>query len=126
VYANAGHIYPLLVSSQTDIKKEPNSLKIRSVPLGISYVWQAQLGELVLTSGSTLLLASDGITEAMVDSESENSYQQNSRRMLNLEGLWELLQSEPKPLILKHLLSKIQADDQVQGDDQTILSLEVL
>ena len=46
--------------------------------------------------------------------------------MLNQQGLWQLLQTEPQPLSLNHLLARIQADNQVQEDDQTILSLEVI
>jgi serine phosphatase RsbU (regulator of sigma subunit) len=49
-----------------------------------------------------------------------------SRSMLKQDGLWQILQDEPKPLSLNHLLARIQADNPVQEDDQTILSLEVL
>lgn len=49
-----------------------------------------------------------------------------SHSMLNQDGLWQLLQQEPQPLSLNHLLSRIQADNHIQEDDQTILSLEVL
>jgi hypothetical protein len=45
--------------------------------------------------------------------------------MLNQEGLWQLLKSEAQPLHLNHLLARIQANNLVQEDDQTILSLEV-
>ncbi|WP_026100321.1 SpoIIE family protein phosphatase [Fortiea contorta] len=132
VYANAGHIYPLLWSNQ-DIKDgQPNYLKIRGVPLGILLNWQAKSGQLVLAPGNTLLLASDGITEAMVSNnlisseKTDHHLQPVSRSMLNQDGLWQLLQQEPKPLSLNHLLARIQADNHVQEDDQTILSLEVL
>ncbi len=132
VYANAGHIYPLVLSSQTTVTEEPQCLKVRGIPLGILPVWEAQLGQLVLNSRDTLLLASDGITEAMVSQPKENaansvgSAATNSLSMLHSEGLWQLLQSEPQPLSLTHLLGRIQAKNQVQEDDQTILSLEVL
>jgi serine phosphatase RsbU (regulator of sigma subunit)/FixJ family two-component response regulator len=131
VYANAGHIYPLLWSRQTS-DLNPHHLKVRSVPLGIVPMWQAQLGQLILSSGDTLLLASDGITEATVSvnkvnvSNSVSKDKTNGNSMLKLEGLWQLLQSEPQPLFLKHLLARIQADNKIQEDDQTILSLEVL
>ncbi|MBD2163800.1 SpoIIE family protein phosphatase [Calothrix membranacea FACHB-236] len=132
VYANAGHIYPLLWSSPTTANEQPHYLKVRSVPLGILPKWQAQSGRLVLNPQDTLLLASDGITEAMVSSNvfssdnTGNGSQGFSRSMLNQDGLWQLLQQEPKPLSLAHLLTRIQANNQVQEDDQTILSLEVL
>lgn len=158
VYANAGHVYPMLGRAN----ENPQYLKTRSIPLGILPKWQAQSGQLILAPGDILLLASDGITEAMVShktnfnpksagiaqppsqtgqqqegkphfSQSESPPESGSldnsvsgRSMLNQEGLWQLLQTEAKPLSLNHLLSRIQADNSVQEDDQTILSLEVL
>ncbi len=129
IYANAGHIYPLLWSKSP--VAEPNYLKVRGVPLGILPVWQAKSGYLTLLAGDTLLLASDGITEITVFKNTNGSVnteceQQACRSMLNQEGLWEILQKEPNPLNLNHLLARIQAHNSVQDDDQTILSLEVL
>ncbi|MEH2334876.1 SpoIIE family protein phosphatase [Nostoc sp.] len=132
VYTNAGHIYPLLWSRQGALADNPNYLKVRSVPLGILPKWQAQSGRLVLAAGDTLLLASDGITEAMVSNncdpsvEAGSSVESVNRSMLNQDGLWQLLQEEQQPLSLNHLLARIQADNHVQEDDQTILSLEIL
>lgn len=132
VYTNAGHIYPLLWSRQGALADNPNYLKVRSVPLGILPKWQAQSGRLVLAAGDTLLLASDGITEAMVSNncdpsvETGSSVESVNRSMLNQDGLWQLLQEEQQPLSLNHLLARIQADNHVQEDDQTILSLEIL
>ncbi len=127
VYANAGHIYPLLWSRQSTVEAKPNYLKVRGIPLGILTQWQAQSGKLVLASGDTLLLASDGITEATVSNKLFKSEKaEGSRSMLNQEGLWQLLQEELKPLSLNNLLARIQADNHIQEDDQTILSLEVL
>jgi serine phosphatase RsbU (regulator of sigma subunit)/FixJ family two-component response regulator len=132
IYANAGHIYPMHWTAGANLAENPNYLKVRSIPLGILPKWQAQFGELVLSSGDTLLLASDGITEAMVLNQTElnnktvDGTQPASHFMLNQEGLWQFLKSEPKPLSLNHLLARIQADNNVQDDDQTILSLEVM
>ncbi len=132
VYANAGHIYPLLRSCQDNVKTNPHCLKVRGIPLGILPKWEALPGELVLAAGDILLLASDGITEAQVlikddlTTSSVDSPQLEKHSMLNIEGLWQLLQTETQPLSLNHLLARIQADNQVQEDDQTILSLEVL
>ncbi|GAB1537885.1 hypothetical protein NUACC21_05400 [Scytonema sp. NUACC21] len=132
VYANAGHIYPLLWSCRGSSAEFPQYLKIRGVPLGILPLWMANSGRLVLSSGDVLLLASDGITEARVlqkTSVTANHVGGDptvTHSMLNHEGLWQLLKEEPSPLNLNHLLARIQADNQVQEDDQTILSLEVL
>ena len=50
VYANAGHIYPLLWSREAPIEEKPHYLKVRGIPLGILPKWQAQSGRLVLDS----------------------------------------------------------------------------
>ncbi|MBD2530188.1 SpoIIE family protein phosphatase [Nostoc flagelliforme FACHB-838] len=132
VYTNAGHIYPLLWSRCSALADNPNYLKVRSVPLGILPKWQAESGRLVLAAGDTLLLASDGITEAMVSNNPDSTVktvaavEPVNRFMLNQDGLWQLLQQEEQPLSLNHLLARIQADNHVQEDDQTILSLEIL
>ncbi|MBW4475921.1 MAG: SpoIIE family protein phosphatase [Tolypothrix brevis GSE-NOS-MK-07-07A] len=132
LYANAGHIYPMHWTATANLAENPNYLKVRSIPLGILPKWQAESGQLVLSIGDTLLLASDGITEAMILNQTQlnkkivDGTHPTSHSMLNQEGLWQLLQSEPKPLSLNHLLARIQADNNLQEDDQTILSLEVM
>lgn len=129
-YANAGHIYPLVWSQQKLLNEisefggatvKPNYLKVRGVPLGILPHWSAVAGQLTLTSGDVLFLASDGITEATLVNPSPNG-----PSMLQQSGLWHLITQQRGPLNLKDLLSNIQAQTQVQEDDQTILSLEVL
>jgi serine phosphatase RsbU (regulator of sigma subunit)/FixJ family two-component response regulator len=125
VYANSGHIYPLVWSQQATFNDAPHYLKVRSIPLGILPKWEAESGRLILASGDTLLLASDGITEATVWENLDDS-RTNNRSMLNQEGLWQLIKKQTQPLGLDNLLALIQANNDVQEDDQTILSLEVL
>ncbi len=130
-YANAGHIYPLVWSHQElvaqagghDSPLEPSYLKVRSIPLGIRHTWKAAAGNVILQPGEVFLLTSDGITEATI-ADGENGA--GSGAMLQQSGLWKLLTEEPAPLDLSHLLTRIQAHNPVQEDDQTILSLEVL
>jgi len=124
LYANAGHIYPLVWSMemlQAD-QAEPTYLKTRGVPLGILPIWSAEAGEITLNSGDTLLLTSDGLTEATVAAESG----EGSAAMLKQTGLWRLLKQQPPPLDLDALLKIIQGDRTEQEDDQTVLSLEVV
>ena len=125
-YANAGHIYPLVWSKtallsggNNNSEQEPNFLKNRGIPLGILPIWKGKAGTIDLDSGDVFLLTSDGITEATV-------VQDGIRVMLQQEGLWELLKEHKNQLDLNSLLAYIRADNQVQEDDQTILSLEVL
>ncbi len=124
MYANAGHIYPLIWSTQTDTDHgaKPEYLDVRGVPLGILPVWKAKAGETTLPGGNTLLLASDGITEATISDDQHP----NATVMLQQEGLWQLLQHQPRPLDLDTLLFAVQGDKDQQEDDQTILSLEVM
>ncbi|WAL60395.1 SpoIIE family protein phosphatase [Thermocoleostomius sinensis] len=140
VYANAGHIYPLVWSRKllsglrtTNIEQvtsdyldsthlEPHYLKVRGVPLGILPVWQAASGHLTLAPGEILLMTSDGITEATIINSTSGSH----NFMLQQTGLWNLLSQQQGELNLGELLAQIQAHTPYQEDDQTILSLEVL
>ena len=132
VYANAGHIYPLVWShrqlviqrdeSESNNPVQPMYLQVRGVPLGILPTWQASAGEVTLSSGDALLLTSDGITEATIAGQDQCS----SGVMLQQAGLWQLLLQQPNPLDLGNILAAVQAFNTKQEDDQTILSLEVL
>ena len=133
VYANAGHIYPLVWSHKevaaragkpTEAEVEHHFLKTRGIPLGILPVWKAKSGSVTLKSGDVFLLTSDGLTEATV-TEIDSSGEEKSV-MLQQEGLWKLLQLEPSPLDLSSVLNRVRGKTQEQEDDRTILSLEVL
>ncbi|MDA0673350.1 MAG: SpoIIE family protein phosphatase [Cyanobacteria bacterium] len=119
-YANAGHIYPMVWSAS--VETEPQYLEVRGVPLGILPLWKAAAGELVMPSDGTLLLASDGLTEATVQDKDNPG----AMAMLRQTGLWQLLKHQPRPLDLDKLLLAIQGEKDYQEDDQTVLALEVL
>lgn len=123
-YANAGHIYPLVWSTQTltEPSGKPLYLKTRGVPLGILPDWTAPAGEIELAPGKTLLLISDGLTEATVAADGGSG----KAAMLHQEGLWQLVKTQPLPFDLDHLLTSIQWSSTEQEDDQTVLSLEVV
>ncbi len=139
-YANAGHIYPMVwhhqqVSQQESLGEaavQPNFLKARGVPVGILTHWKGQAGELTLNSGEVFLLTSDGITEAtlreaIAPDGTIRSSEPGKGTMLEQEGLWQLLVQEEAPLDLSHLLAQIREHtSNIQEDDQTILSLEIL
>jgi len=136
VYANAGHIYPMLWHHPTSVERsqdletpvEPDYLKVRGVPIGILPIWKAKAGEMTLQSGDIFLLTSDGMTEATVVkpiTSSSNSPEPGS--MLNQEGLWQLIVQKLQSFDLDDLLEQFREyTNQVQEDDQTMLSLEVL
>ena len=59
-YCNAGHDTPLLITDKaTELEVEPN------FPLGLFADFEYETQELMLDSGTTLLLYTDGLTEAM-------------------------------------------------------------
>ncbi|WP_017306952.1 SpoIIE family protein phosphatase [Spirulina subsalsa] len=139
VYANAGHIYPMLWHHQSTIDQvtvnetvQPEYLTVRGVPVGILPIWKAKAGEMTLNSGDIFLLTSDGITEATIippSSQGTDSGNSNSSHnpMLGQEGLWQLILQEPQTFNLDSLLNRFrECTNQVQEDDQTILFLEVL
>ena len=131
VYANAGHIYPMVWSQSATQKNSeaialapaPTYMTVRGVPLGILPVWKAEAGSLTLQSGNVLLLTSDGITEATI---APTDIQPDSNSMLQQTGLWQLLLRQQPPIDLHNLLAQIQDHNPIQEDDQTLLSLEVL
>ncbi|MBE9114444.1 SpoIIE family protein phosphatase [Lusitaniella coriacea LEGE 07157] len=129
VYANAGHIYPMVWNHQASPEEEPDYLKVRGVPVGILPVWKAKAGEMVLEQGDILLVTSDGITEATVvkDINSGGPPSPDSSSFLNQEGLWHLILQDTQSFDLTALLERFREyTNQIQEDDQTMLSLEVL
>lgn len=128
-YTSAGHVYPIVWSHKTVVEQrasggkvplEPKSLTARGIPVGILPVWKGKAGQAQLNSGDVLLLISDGITEAKDPEHLDDG------RMLNEDGLWRLITKQDEPLSLTSLLDSVRADNTVQEDDQTLLSLEVL
>ncbi|MGK7902189.1 MAG: SpoIIE family protein phosphatase [Hormoscilla sp.] len=128
-YTSAGHVYPIVWCHKTVVEQrasggkvplEPKSLTARGIPVGILPVWKGKAGQAQLNSGDVLLLISDGITEAKDPEHLDDG------RMLNEDGLWRLITKQDEPLSLTSLLDSVRADNPVQEDDQTLLSLEVL
>lgn len=119
-YANAGHIYPMVWPVMSP-PEQPQYLEVRGVPLGILPVWKAEMGSIQMAPGDSLLLSSDGLTEATLAQPQGTG----STAMLQQEGLWRILQQQPPPLELDQLLETLRALSHEQEDDQTVLLLEV-
>jgi len=132
VYANAGHIYPMLWNqtaswqvAQAQGQPEPSYLKERGVPIGILPVWKGRSGAAAVQPGDIFLLTSDGITEATLRSANSATNGSNPP-MLNQEGLWRLILQD-EVFNLDALLERFRnSTNHVQEDDQTMLALEVL
>lgn len=129
VYANAGHLYPMVWSHAQASTTEPAYLKDRGIPVGILPQWRGKIGSLTLNTGDVFLLASDGITEATVlePLSSSASPPLKQGQMLNQDGLWQLITQGPTPFDIDELLQRFRScTSSEQEDDQTLLSLEVL
>jgi sigma-B regulation protein RsbU (phosphoserine phosphatase) len=60
-YSNCGHLSPLLVRSSGAVERLPSNCTV----LGMFEDWQSEIAEVALGPGDTLVLYTDGITEAM-------------------------------------------------------------
>ncbi|NEO83416.1 MAG: SpoIIE family protein phosphatase, partial [Spirulina sp. SIO3F2] len=126
VYANAGHLYPMVwshaqVAGQSSTEP-PAYLKDRGIPVGILPQWRGKIGSVQLNTGDVFLLTSDGITEATVLA-SPNPAQSpplEPGQMLNQEGLWQLIVQGSAPFNIEELLQRFRdCTNQEQEDDQT-------
>jgi serine phosphatase RsbU (regulator of sigma subunit)/FixJ family two-component response regulator len=137
LYANAGHLYPMVWSTAGPIPIAPEYLEDRGIPLGILPLWRGQPGQREMQSGEIFLLTSDGVTEASIRVPVAVGAGRGSQTgtgtggtaelvQLQQSGLWELLKSEKQEFDLKRLLENIRQNTVAQEDDQTMLSLEVL
>jgi serine phosphatase RsbU (regulator of sigma subunit)/FixJ family two-component response regulator len=129
VYANAGHVYPMvwsqpnLINASNKREIEPNYLKDRGIPVGILPVWKGKVGEITLNGGDVFLLISDGITEATVKPE---QVPESNNSMLNQDGLWNLICQQNSNFDFTKLLASFhQCTQEIQEDDQTLVTLEV-
>ncbi|MEB3355639.1 MAG: SpoIIE family protein phosphatase [Synechococcales bacterium] len=143
IYANAGHVYPLVWSRQAVVNGlncsesqpiKPVCLTQRGIPLGILPEWTASAESYTLSAGDVLLLASDGITEATVTHQPTGKQERPMpggsssfpQALLGQQGLWHLILQQQGDPDVDRILNYIQSHNEVQGDDQTILSMEIL
>ena len=115
-YCNAGHNAPVLTG------KEPGFLKVESnLPVGVETAWKYKGQQLTLTPGKTILLYTDGLTEA----EDANHDQFGERRILEVLGK----EKTGVPETMVHALSDavhgfVGAAE--QSDDLTMLAIRYL
>jgi len=110
-FINAGHNYPVLLSSEG----LPLFLESNDIPLGIMDGYEFSTHHLKLKSGGSLVLYTDGITEAMDDDENlygEKEFEKDLKkgRSMTPEALSRLLFEQALNF----------ADDK-PGDDMTLL-----
>ena len=119
-YCNAGHDKPIIVNSQ---QSTVNSLDAKpNLPVGVFTDVKYVEHEHVLTSGSTLFLYTDGLTEA----------RNVQRQFFGLERVKEVLcsvASESKPQVLLQTMTDAVnqfVEDAEQSDDLTMLVIHYM
>lgn len=115
-YCNAGHNAPVLIG------KERCFLKVESnLPVGVETEWKYKGQQLTLAPGKTLLLYTDGLTEA----ENGNHDQFGERRILDV--LEKTGAADPETLV-RELADAVHAftEPAEQSDDLTMLAIRFL
>src|SRR5208283_511912 len=121
-YANCGHLPPLLLrargSSPDRVSEAPKveSLGSTCTVMGLFEDWHCELAEVDLAAGDTLLLYTDGITEA----ENPDGEEFGESRLLDTVVSHSDLHAEP---LLKAVVAAVQKfiDGSDQQDDITLV-----
>lgn len=111
-YVNAGHNPPLLRRADGTIEK----LAEGGVPIGVFDTWEYVQGEVAFAPGDTLLLYSDGVTEALDAFGTEFGEDR-------LERLWREHGQRPPAEVLKHGFAEVATfrGPAEQNDDITLV-----
>ena len=118
-YCNAGHDAPLLVG--TDVSLLPCDANI---PVGFDPTWKYTLQEAQISTGTTLFLFTDGLTEA----ENTDHAQFQMERVSNVAAqALAQQQQEPRQLIalMKDAVSQFVGNAE-QSDDLTLMAIQYI
>lgn len=117
-YINAGHYPALLFHGDMT---ETSHLEARGIPLGITDMIELEENSLSLRSGDILVLYTDGVTEAMNESETVFGEERLTRLILDCHAL-------PARDIVQKVQDEILlfSGDQPQFDDLTLVVMKVL
>lgn len=112
-FANAGHVWPLIIS-----RHGVEQLKTTDLVVGLFAHAKYRNQSVTLGEGDSIVLFTDGVTEAENESEDQ----------LGLDPVAELvttLHGEPAPKILEAIAARVRAfvGDAPAGDDVTMLAL---
>ena len=118
-YSNAGHDAPLLVGAGVgELPCDSN------IPVGFMPQWQYTLQEITIFSGTTILLFTDGLTEAM-----DSDYAQFSMERVNDVAIAALENQQREPRQLIEQMTKAVhrfVGDAEQSDDLTMMAIQYI
>ena len=111
-YANCGHLPPILVRADRNVER----LSSTATVLGVFEQWTAQERTVDLQPGDTLVIFSDGVTEAGIESNSE----------FGEDGLLAVIQANSgadAETLVDRIVDAVAGEKQ---DDVTVVALRVL
>ena len=115
-YVNAGHNPPLLIRNGKITKLQKGGMILGVMKTAVPYLSE----KIQLQSGDTLIMFTDGVTEAMDKNRNEFSDER-------LEQLAVKLYTKSAPEIISSIQSEIQnfSSGTVQSDDITLMVIKV-
>ena len=121
-YANAGIPYPMIKRGETDVQE----LLIDGTPLGAFQSSEYQeTPPIELKSGNSIILFSDGITEASQRNNPNRFYMETDRLAGLIKGLDKTMNAEA---VIEAIINDVRdfSGDTQQNDDMTIVVIKVL
>lgn len=118
-YSNAGHDEPLLIG--TGVETLPCD---HNLPVGVRPQWKYTLQETEVSTGTTIFLYTDGLTEA-----EDSSHAQFKMERVNEVATQALANSQQAP---KQIISKMSdavhdfVGDYIQSDDLTMMAIQYI
>lgn len=121
-YVNCGHVQPVLARRDGDVERLPSTATV----LGLFGGWSCEEAEIALESGDTLVLFSDGLTDAGMD-HGEGSEFGEARLLAAIETV----RLEPVDRLVKNLVDAARTHGAVSGkeaemDDCTAVAVRAL
>ena len=110
-YANCGHLPPILVRADGSVER----LSSTATVLGVFSIWASEEKTVDLKTGDTLVIFSDGVTEAGIESDAE----------FGEDGLLSVIQANPAAgaeALVNHIVDAVAGE---KADDVTVVAIRV-
>ncbi len=123
-YANCGHLPPLLLraggNSQDHVSNAPKVEKLRSTStvMGLFEAWHCEIAEVLLAPGDTLVIYTDGITEA----ENADGEEFGESQLLDTLGRHSHLSAEPLLQAVVGAVRKFSSGGEQQDDITAVIA----
>jgi sigma-B regulation protein RsbU (phosphoserine phosphatase) len=110
-YANCGHLPPILVRTDGSVER----LSSTATVLGVFSIWTSEEQIVHLQTGDTLVIFSDGVTEAGIENDAE----------FGEDGLLSVIQANPRAGAEALVNQIVEAVAGEKADDVTVVAIRV-